>query len=38
MDKNTKYMLIQEYKKIIANLKYQLKIYKEKLRNLQNEK
>lgn len=38
MDKYTKYILIQEYKKIIDNLEYQLKKYKEKLRKIKNEK
>ena len=31
-------MLIQEYKKTIANLEWQLKQYKLKLKKLQNEK
>jgi len=31
-------MLIQEYKKKIANLEWQLKQYKQKLKKLQNEK
>jgi len=38
MDKYTKNMLIQEYKKIIDNLEYQLKKYREKLRKIKNEK
>ena len=35
MDKYTKYMLIKEYKKIISGLEYQLKKYKQKLKELE---
>lgn len=35
MNKNTKCMLIQEYKKIISQLEYDLKKYKRKLKELE---